>query len=285
MSEVQQPNDQADSSHDKADKRREIVGTIGSTVLWFSLDLHFLYPENHTAALWSAVVFLSLQVVGATLIKWKYAISVSVFFVLVGGLLQLFWLPPTPPKETETHYYLTAGTDPTPTNGCANMAAPPPNAVLVFFGSSVVWFAHDDFTALTVGTCTNLHIQRRPKGVFVSGDIVAQDTKIVARIDRNIVDLNTQEIFAPQKSDDGHALTVDDQEGHEAFYTRYLNPNAITIRGKFFCTKDGVFLLVTSDRIERTTGATGKTTHEGDCTAESGNHQGFVFTRDIDGMM
>jgi hypothetical protein len=236
-------NNKRDADRERGRKLREIIGGIFATIVWFFIDFAFVWPESHERAYWAAIIFVAAQLIQIIQIPWRITVKILVGWFVIAPL-GYFFLPATPKPETETHHWLTAANDPTPPNDCGQL---PESATLVMFGSNVVWNigSESNRTALRVGGCTALEIERGALGLSITGDVFAPDGKIAGRITHNEVHLAQGEIFYADKSGDGSALTVyGSAKGEEIFYVRYINPSAIDIRGNFYCADDKVSLAI-----------------------------------------
>jgi hypothetical protein len=244
MNEEEHPNDNPDTNNDPQDKRREMIGGILATGLWFSIDLYFLYPEHHQAGFWLGLLFVSFQLIQIPIFELRTtAIVIALILGLVGGIGQ-FILPPTPLSETETHGWLVPADDTTPANACAGKVQG--NALLVIFGTNAIWSGKDDFVALKIGDCTTLEVNRTRQGLGVTVDIHAANEDLISRIVRNEFHLVPGEFAYADRSADLSTLTVYDRAGKEMLYVHYANPHALDIRGKFFCS--GVSVVATAGR-------------------------------------
>jgi hypothetical protein len=148
--------------------------------------------------------------------------------------------PGIPFEDTEVRGALKPASEPTPPNGCDGRPISP-DALKVLIGDNAI--THDGFgtfTAIGIGTCNALSMERRPDGVFVNASLYDRENGAVVTIrDNKITALNGQNYSARQSGDESR-VTIRNAKGVELFYVRFLNPTTVQFRGFLGCSGDAV---------------------------------------------
>jgi hypothetical protein len=125
---------------------------------------------------------------------------------------------------------LVPASDPTPSNSCGPV---PATSILVMIGEES---QHNAATiagfpaAILANGFSNIRIDRDPGGMAVVAlDIRASDHKIIARLNRDGFVVNRNNYLEMKR--DRSTLQIIDEYGVEVLYVRYLNPQALAIRG------------------------------------------------------
>jgi hypothetical protein len=194
--------------------------------------------------------------------------------VIVIGAIGYPFVRPTPRPETDNHGWITAASDPTPPSSCDTMPNLPSDGLLLILGDSGVYTARTDkLTILTIGNCPLLKMQRSKQGLLFDADIFSLSGNLIARIESNEFNLVPGE-YSYKRRPDVSTLIVFDKHGNELLWIKYLNPEAVRIRGIFTCPNYGS-ITVTDKEIKGTPG-----TISGGCSVirpTLGNVGGFVF--------
>jgi hypothetical protein len=124
---------------------------------------------------------------------------------------------------------LIAANEPTPPTTCDQ------NSFLMMFGPQAV-IAHGDgpFTPIQVGTCPALTLERTTSGLMINAFGYDSDGNVVYRITRNRFEMVLRGFLKAERPDKSTLRIVDEQE-HESLSVRYLNQNAVAVRGTFRC--------------------------------------------------
>jgi hypothetical protein len=88
------------------------------------------------------------------------------------------------------------------------------------------------FTALSIRDTPILVLDMTPKGLVASFDVRDNEGNILARVQRNVVDVHARGRINPRRS--LHRLSLIDEKGTSVLDLEYVNQNAISIYGKFF---------------------------------------------------
>jgi hypothetical protein len=232
-------SEQPERNADKG-QRRTVMSIAFTDVLWFFLDVWFIWPQSHVAALWVFFGFVAIQLAFAFPIassRYRYAIGV----LLLAALIQPF-LPPVPKPETETHFWLVPAGDPlTSDNPCAewvSKGAVPSDAIFLFVGPIVYWIGHDetvhDRVLISIRTRPLLSFSREGGQISISGDLFDQAGNVVANINHNEVHLVPGEYaYAERSESDPSTVKIIGRRKEELLYFRFANPTTIRLRGRF----------------------------------------------------
>ena len=163
----------------------------------------------------------------------------GIIYSCAAGVTLLIWLfafylvrqtsPPRVP-ETELHGLLVPANDLAPPTRCP---PGPPDALNVFFGSSVSWATMFPLRVVNIGGENLLVVNKTADGLAVSAKIFSEDTRIVAEIIDNEFHINPNNYFRRDRPDK-HTLIVFDQRGRQVFNIRFLNPSTIKVSGIFY---------------------------------------------------
>ncbi len=214
------------------------------------LSVSNVWRWNHIAAVWVAVTIVSLYLID--LLR-----SQSVFWIpgiMMLGLIASIIVPPMLPVETETHGWLIPASDSTPPNPCGT-ETPKSGGVVVILGRQAAATVNaplpidQSVGVLKLGNCQLLSMTRRAEGLTISASVFdPENGKLIARIINGEFHLVSNEISYPSRPDPS-TLSVNDQYGKEVLYVRYVNANAVLVRGCFFCEGHSP-LVVTDDPVE-----------------------------------
>lgn len=224
---TQQNHGQANTQNesDAKSKRGELIRIGITDLLWFALDLYFLAPLSHVAALWIGILFVAGQLAFSSLIRsttrrWGTVAAL----IVIAGIIQPF----LPPNETEFHGWLAPANDLMPKeNACS--ASIPVDAVAIMLGDSGVWTTGSALRVVKACNHDLLSLSRKNQRLAITATIF--DGKILAQIVNNEFFLNPNNLFRMERPD-RHTLIVYDQEGDQRLYVRFLNQRAIRILGK-----------------------------------------------------
>lgn len=146
---------------------------------------------------------------------------------------------PTPKvPDVLTTSPLRPGGAATPPNGC-DLTHPrskvPADEFRIILGTNAIPAGDGKCTALGVGTCKALTLDRTPRGVTVDAELYDATGKLVVSVHDNMVDAITNERIHVSNGGSLDTLTVTNERNEELLYVRYLNPSAIVVRGVFRC--------------------------------------------------
>jgi len=147
----------------------------------------------------------------------------------------------------QTFGILTPASDPMPENPCRD-SDPPSSAIRVYAAGGMDWSDKSRFALVEIGNQDVLSVEREGDRISISGDIYTSDGDAV-HIERNQFETQDNSAFKPIRPD-RHTLQVLDKWHEEVLYIRFLNSNAVQVRGVFW--KPGrPFPLIVDDHSMR----------------------------------
>jgi hypothetical protein len=155
--------------------------------------------------------------------------SMLLIDLLVGGSY-LLWRALQPPAPTGP---LIAANDPSPPRICEEK--PGPDDLLMAFGTNrVLGKGPGPFTPLLVDECAVLKLLRRDGGLIVQSFGYAWTGDIAFHVMNNVYEPDSALKLRALRPDRSTFLLLD-RFDKEVLYVRYLNRNAVRIRGRFLC--------------------------------------------------
>jgi hypothetical protein len=148
---------------------------------------------------------------------------------LVGGSY-LFWRSVQPPAPTGP---LIAANDPSPPPLCVEK--PQGGDLLMAFGTNrVLGKGPGPFTPLLVDECMVLKLFRRNGGLMIQSFAYSWTNDIAFHVMDNVYEPDSALKLRALRPDRSTFLLLD-RFDKEVLYVRYLNRNAVRIRGRFLC--------------------------------------------------
>jgi len=118
----------------------------------------------------------------------------------------------------------------------AGLPAIPSDALKILIGDNAfILNGMSKLTAIKVGICEVLSIERTPAGVSVGADLYDSDGKLVARIADGKLDVLTGDNVRSTRNGDLSNIIITDRGGNEMLFVRYLNSTTVQARGIFSC--------------------------------------------------
>jgi hypothetical protein len=213
-----------------------LAGVVMSVVTFYGI-----WPTSHGFALiivavtWSSLALYEMAFVYKVKHRWTAAFCISTFIV-AGTAYSIVGPNHTP--EDEKLGALIPGNAPTPPNGCDRLPQTlSSDALRILIGDNAfVLSGVGRITALQVGTCPVLSIERTPRGVSVDADLYDIHGKMVATLRDGQFHVLTGDDVKIGRNGDLSTLVVSDGAGEELLYVRYLNPTTVIARGVFGCS-------------------------------------------------
>jgi hypothetical protein len=124
----------------------------------------------------------------------KLIVLVSLIITAIGGAILYLEAPMSAPPlapaiplaDQPVHGQLKPANDPTPPNGCGPQ---PPDVFKVLIGDNAIGMSgYGKFTALQIGSCEAVSMERTPDGVYLNAQLVDTDENKVVQILRNKID-------------------------------------------------------------------------------------------------
>ncbi len=219
----------------KEESRHLFEITLCFAFLFF--DLRDFWPAHHFWSICAAVVFIdAFLLIEIPLRVGAFAAVV----VLIAGMIAYKIAGPTPPTPLPAPIvgWLQPADEPTPKNACDaipnNMR--PSISDLVILGDTV--FAPTRLFAwpvITLGSCQLLTLRKDGNELHVNADIYSSTGELLGRIQNGGYSVSGGQDLIVERSGDLSTLVIHDKQGRELLYVRYVNQNAIRVRGEFSC--------------------------------------------------
>lgn len=220
-----------------ADFCRSNLGTalrvmVCGFVFWAFLAGRVLFPLQPAMVLAFATM-LGMLVAFELLLRnapqgWVLG-SMLLIDLLVGGSY-LLWRVAQPPVPTGP---LIAANDPSPPRMCEEK--PGPGDLLMALGTNrVLGKGPGPFAPLKVDACVVLKLLRRNGGLMIQSFGYAWNGDIAFHVMNNVYEPDSALKLRSLRPDHSTFLLLD-RFDQEVIYVRYLNPNAVRIRGRFLC--------------------------------------------------
>ena len=145
-----------------------------------------------------------------------------------GGAIAI-WINHNIILEPDISGWLVPANDPIPKHDCPDI---PQDAIIIFFGGTVLYATKFPFTALQIGEEEFINIKKFKNALSISTGVYSRDHRIVAEIVDNEFYINTNNYFRKVRPDK-YTLIVYDQQIRVVLNVRYMNTRAIKIMGIF----------------------------------------------------
>lgn len=214
------------------------IYSFGFCILFSLVDVWFFWPENHLGALltlagaFGLTEIYEMRVFG---IRWIF-VSIAVIITFIAAIGTYAVVGPVHPPERQVTELLEPGEGPAPPNGCDNSPIPiPPNSIKLLIGdNALVKSGMGRLTAIKIGQCEALGVERKPDGVGFSFGIYDDAGKMIAKVDNNKIDALTNEHNSLSRDGDLSTIRINNN-GIEVFYAHYWNKDTLQVRGIFRC--------------------------------------------------
>ena len=199
-------------------------------LLWAFVSGSVFLAVRGQAVVAAATVFSILAAYELTVREvpqgWVLAAVLFIQGSIGGGYLS--WLHFQPPEPTGP---LIAANDPSPPPGCD--PPPGPHDLLMAFGTDrVIGKGPGPFTPLVVDECAVLSLARKKDGLLLRAFGYDFNNDIAFRVMDNVYEPSMPLQLRDFRPDPSTYLLID-RFGKEVLYVRYLNRNAVRIRGGF----------------------------------------------------
>jgi hypothetical protein len=205
----------------------------------FTLALIWGFFSGSSALSFGIVAVLGLINALALLIAYELAIRdlpsgwiAGGVFALVGGSLMAYggWLATRPPTPTGP---LLPAHESTLQARCVEKVGPK-DLVMAFGANRAVGTGPGPFTPIKVDDCTVMALRRVGQGLMVKAFFYDFNGDVAFSVNDNVYEPTMPLSLRPFRPDP-HTIVVLDRFDKEVLYVRYLNPNAVRIRGRFLC--------------------------------------------------
>jgi len=220
-----------------ADFCRRNLGTVlraavCAFVFWAFLAGRVLFPLQPAVVLAFATM-LGMLVAFELLLRGApqgWILGSMLLIDLLVGAGYLFWRVAQPPAATGP---LIAANDPSPPRLCEE--EPQKGDLLMALGTNrVVGKGPGPFTPLLVDGCMAVKLLRRDGGLMVQHFGYAWTGDIAFHVMNNVYEPDSALMLRALRPDRS-TFRLLDRFDKEVLYVRYLNPNAVRIRGRFLC--------------------------------------------------
>jgi hypothetical protein len=246
--------DEGNRNQDQNQRLYHLVYGLFISLAFVAADFAFLWPENHLLAL----LFLAATLSGLAIYEMRVVyrlpqpmIELSIFGILLACGAVYFVVGPN--QVAPTIGWLQPANEPTPPNGCDRLPAiyqGPKGPIIILADSGFIPGNSANVAAIQIGQCAPVMIRQGPNGIMVSADIYSPQGELVGQIRDNGYTMSGEKRLAVEKSGDLSTLVVHDAQRTELLYVRYLNPNAIRVRGVLSCPVPRLITVpITNDRI------------------------------------
>jgi hypothetical protein len=153
-------------------------------------------------------------------------------FVLIGTSLVSYslWLATRPPVPTGP---LLPAHEPTPRASCVERLGKS-DLVMAFGTNRAVGTGPGPFEPIMVDDCMVMALRRVGRGLMVKAFFYDWNDDVAFSVNDNVYEPTMPLQLRPFRADP-HTIVVLDRFDKEVLYVRYLNPNAVRIRGRFLC--------------------------------------------------
>lgn len=169
----------------------------------------------------------------------------------------------------QLHSVLKPGSDPLNLGACEQYHGPggsegPFSGNIVIVANSAMLFSSNEYAPIIIRSKPAIEVSVKNGELRVSASVFSSDHRIIAKVEENKVDVNSNNYFKVGDSDDSHTFQVIDQYDKEVLYVHFANPHEIYIRG-IFGFQGERWVEVTNDRIVSGEGETSGNAYSGAC--------------------
>lgn len=167
--------------------------------------------------------------------------TITAFCILSLAVYYSLWVSVREDKSPfEASGYLVAAKDPFVQDECSQLI--PAEAFRVYLGNSTIWTSGiaplpspgSLYPVILTGDTPILSVQKSHEGyIYLSASVIGDDGKFMAKINQNEFIRNPHTTWYQKVSDDKSTLSIYDDRDREVLYVRYMNPQAIKVRGRF----------------------------------------------------
>jgi hypothetical protein len=181
--------------------------------------------------------------VGSLDVKSEH-LAIGLVMMIGAGLIWIFisYSHPEPWRG-----WLQAANDPMPDTPCGRNLQD--DEIIMALGHEGVLLGKTaKIRAVSIGECDSLTLERSPDGLLVGAVIYDDKGDKLGTISDNGYEINREGLIVEREG--LSTLVVHNSEHKEVLYVKYLNPQAIRVRGMFFCpSHPGVSLIVSDKRM------------------------------------
>ena len=244
------------------------------------------FSGSHPLSL-GLVAVLAVAYALAILLGYELSIRDVPVGWIAGGIFALIgipfvaygvWVATRPPVPTGP---LLPASEPTPRAICAEKIGPQ-DLVMAFGTHRAIGTGQGPFRPIRVDDCTVMALRRVGQGLMVKAFFYDWNNDVAFIVNDNVYQPTMPLQLRPFRPDP-HTIVVLDRFDKEVLYVRYLNPNAVRIRGRFLCGEQPQ-AIIHDDRIFKGGIRIGgvflglRATRGGVCTVLKGIEPGITVT-------
>ena len=205
----------------------------------FTFLLIWAFFSGSSALSFGFVAVLALVNAFALLLAYELAIRDVRSGWIAGGVFALtatslmgygVWLATRPPPPTGP---LLPASEPTPDARCVEKIGPK-DLVMAFGTDRAVGMGLGPYAPFKVADCTVMTLHRVGRGLMVRAFFYDFNGDVAFSVMDNVYEPTLPLQLRPFRPDP-HTIVILDRFDKEVLYLRYLNPNAVRIRGRFLC--------------------------------------------------
>ena len=255
-------------------------------ILFTGLLIWFFFSGS-SALSFGIVAILGLLNALAILLAYELALRDASPGWIAGGVFAAigvsiaaygFWLATRPPVPVGP---LLPARESTPHAGCFEKIGPK-DLVMAFGTHRAVGTGPGPFHPIRVDDCNVMALRRVGQGLMVKAFFYDWNNDVAFIVNDNVYQ-PTMPLQLRSFRPDPHTVVVLDRFDKEVLYVRYLNPNAVRIRGRFLCGEQPQ-AIIHDDRIFKGGIRIGgvflglRSTRGGACTVLKGREPGITVT-------
>ena len=205
----------------------------------FTFLLIWAFFSGSSALSFGFVAVLALVNAFVLLLAYELAIRDVRSGWIAGGVFALtatslmgygVWLATRPPPPTGP---LLPASEPTPDARCVEKIGPK-DLVMAFGTDRAVGMGLGPYAPFKVADCTVMTLHRVGRGLMVRAFFYDFNGDVAFSVMDNVYEPTLPLQLRPFRPDP-HTIVILDRFDKEVLYLRYLNPNAVRIRGRFLC--------------------------------------------------
>jgi hypothetical protein len=235
----------------KASGLTKAVAAIVVYGLFIFIDVHDIWP-------WSSIVAIvvGILVTIALLYLEAFATGAIGFFALlaasaaivIAGLAIYAIVPLTRHPDVEVTGTILPADDPNLPNACDRQGVSTAGKITIFLGSNVATRPNAGKSAILVRQGTPLvTVEKTADGLYIDAMIFDATGKLVGTVTKNRFTVLTGDNSYIERRGDLSTLGIFDKSGTELLYVRFLNTNAMRIRGVFYSAGMPIARITDSD--------------------------------------
>jgi hypothetical protein len=238
MSEPDHPNTESNDVEDSIKNPRHIIGGLGSGLLWFIVDLTFVWPDSHERFVIFLCAWFVFYWIDAAWLSQETMLK-AVASTIAVGVIGYCIVPKTPRPESENHCWIDTGNQPTPPGLCKGVK---PDEMAVELGDDLVIVTDKSYYIAVQLPCTKIIFERTPDGdAAISAVLHDKQGRLAAKISQNEIRLMPWEddwSTRIEEPNNRNAVRVFDSYERPVLSLTSLNSQLIEFQAVFYCGAD-----------------------------------------------